>query len=63
MSAAGAPANGLNDDDWDMLLQRIKSGSCTPFLGAGACAGTLPLGADVARKWADRLRVSARRLG
>jgi SIR2-like domain len=53
MSATGVPGNGLNDDDWDMLLLRIKSGSCTPFLGAGACAGTLPLGADIARKWTD----------
>jgi hypothetical protein len=25
---------------------------CTPFIGAGACAGTLPLGSDIARKWA-----------
>lgn len=26
---------------------------CTPFLGAGACAGTLPLGANVAMQWAQ----------
>ncbi len=49
---AGAIAGGLVDDDWELLLQRIKSGSCTPFLGAGACAGTLPLGAEIAEKWA-----------
>jgi len=42
-----------NDDvDWELLLKRIKKGLCTPFLGAGACYGSLPLGADVARNWA-----------
>lgn len=38
--------------DWNRLLSRVGGGSCTPFLGAGACAGTLPLGGDVARRWA-----------
>ncbi|MBN1479974.1 SIR2 family protein [candidate division KSB1 bacterium] len=42
----------LDDRDWNMLLTRIKSGKCTPFLGAGACAGTLPLGSDIAKQWA-----------
>jgi len=42
----------MTDDNWDVLLSRIESGSCTPFLGAGACAGTLPLGGDIARDWA-----------
>jgi hypothetical protein len=45
-------ANGLSDDDWNLLLGRIRSGNCTPFLGAGACAGTLPLGGDIAEQWA-----------
>jgi SIR2-like domain len=45
-------AHGLSEDDWQLLLGRIKSGNCTPFLGAGACAGTLPLGGDVAARWA-----------
>jgi hypothetical protein len=38
--------------DWQRLLARIDESHCTPFLGAGACAGTLPLGGDVARRWA-----------
>jgi hypothetical protein len=42
----------LEDGDWDVLLRRIKDGKCTPFLGAGVNAGVLPLGADIARKWA-----------
>ncbi len=43
----------LDDNDWKTLLGRIKDGKCTPFLGAGACAGTLPTGYDIARKWAN----------
>jgi len=42
----------LEDGDWDILLRRIKDGKCTPFLGAGVNAGLLPLGADIAKKWA-----------
>src|SRR3954451_25247398 len=33
-------------------MRRIASGACTPFLGAGACSRTLPLGSDVAARWA-----------
>ena len=42
----------LPDKTWEILLGRIKERRCTPFLGAGACYGSLPLGADIARKWA-----------
>jgi len=45
-------SNTLGDNDWDLLLRRIKEGKCTPFLGAGTCHGTLPLGGDVAQEWA-----------
>ncbi len=44
--------NGLTDADWDVLLQRIKDKECTPFIGAGACAATLPLASDLATEWA-----------
>ena len=43
----------LEETDWGLLLRRINSGKCTPFLGAGACFGALPLGADIAREWAE----------
>ena len=43
----------MTDDDWDLLMGRIKDGACTPFIGAGAAAGTLPLGGEVAKNWAD----------
>lgn len=44
----------LDKADWERLLQRIDDGKCTPFLGAGAGAGTLPLGQDVAERWAKK---------
>lgn len=44
----------LTETDWGLLLRRIKDGKCTPFLGAGACVGTLPLGSDIARAWAQQ---------
>jgi hypothetical protein len=45
--------NTLEERDWNLLLRRIKAGKCTPFLGAGACFGALPLGGDIAQEWAQ----------
>jgi hypothetical protein len=45
--------SGMTGEDWELLLDRINDGLCTPFLGAGASVGTLPLGAEIARDWAD----------
>jgi hypothetical protein len=42
----------LSDKTWEILLGRIKERRCTPFLGAGACFGSLPLGAEIAKRWA-----------
>ncbi len=42
----------LTDKDWNLLVKAIKNQRCTPFLGAGACFGVLPLGGDIARRWA-----------
>jgi SIR2-like domain len=42
----------LEDSDWLNILKLIKKGKCTPFIGAGACAGVLPLGREIANKWA-----------
>jgi len=44
----------LTNEDWDVLLRRINQGRCTPFLGAGASYGVLPLGGDIAKQWADK---------
>lgn len=43
---------GLSPDDWINLLSAIKLQRCTPFLGAGASAEELPVGGEIARKWA-----------
>ena len=49
-------SNSLEEKDWTLLMQRIKDGKCTPFIGAGACSGALPLGSDVAREWAKKYK-------
>lgn len=41
----------MSDGDWKRLLERIKEGRCTPFLGAGVCSGVFPLGAEIAAQW------------
>jgi hypothetical protein len=43
------------DEEWNSLLEAIKYKQCTPFLGAGACSGTLPTGKAVAREWAEEV--------
>ncbi|OHB67833.1 MAG: hypothetical protein A2Y77_01850 [Planctomycetes bacterium RBG_13_62_9] len=40
--------------DWEDILLSIKYGKCTPFLGAGACVPTLPVGSQIAGEWARR---------
>ncbi len=44
----------LSEEDWDLLITRIRGGLCTPFLGAGVNTGLLPLGATIAGEWADK---------
>jgi hypothetical protein len=46
--------HALTEEQWEVLLKRIKVGKCTPFLGAGACYGTLPLGSDIAKEWSEK---------
>jgi hypothetical protein len=43
--------NSLSESEWTILIERIKGKKCTPFLGAGASYGFLPLGAEIARDW------------
>jgi len=52
-------ARGLTPSVWEpvwgeVLLRSIRDGKCTPFLGAGACHPTLPLGSDIASQWAKK---------
>ena len=46
--------NKLEEKDWERLLQRIKDGKCTPFLGAGVSAGKIPVGSQIANEWAKK---------
>jgi hypothetical protein len=43
----------MDEADWTRLVRQLRDGHCTPFLGAGACAGTLPGGGDLSERWAD----------
>lgn len=42
----------LLDDDWELLLDRVEDDEVLPFLGAGACFGTIATGATIAKEWA-----------
>jgi len=46
----------LAEQDWEILLRRIKKQKCTPFLGAGACFGALPLGSNLAQELAHKYK-------
>jgi hypothetical protein len=48
--------SGLTESDWRDLLETIDEGACTPFLGAGANSGILPLGEDLAKEWATEYK-------
>jgi hypothetical protein len=39
--------------DWKKLIQDIEQGTCTPFIGAGACSGHFPLAGDLAQALAE----------
>jgi hypothetical protein len=43
----------LQEKDWDTLLKRIDYGKCTPFLGAGAAHGVIPVASEIAERWAQ----------
>jgi hypothetical protein len=38
--------------DWDVLIDAVRNGRCTPFVGAGASEPHLPRGAELARQLA-----------
>lgn len=44
----------MDDGDWERLITLLSRGDCTPFLGAGACDGTLPAAAELSRHWAGK---------
>ncbi|MFC4590100.1 SIR2 family NAD-dependent protein deacylase [Sphaerisporangium corydalis] len=44
----------MDESDWRRLTRQLETGECTPFLGAGACHGTLPTGGELSRAWAAK---------
>lgn len=42
----------MDEKLWKLLIKRINDQRCMPFLGAGACVPSLPLGGEVAARWA-----------
>jgi hypothetical protein len=42
----------MDNSDWQHLLRAIKDWRCSPFLGAGISYPFLPLGREIAEKWA-----------
>jgi hypothetical protein len=44
----------MGEAEWDRLLYQLNNGDCTPFLGAGACVGSLPTGRELSRTLARR---------
>lgn len=54
-------SQGLSDDDWDLLVTRIRDEQCLPFLGAGVSvtAGSdpgLPTGAQLSKALAEECK-------
>ncbi|WP_344647886.1 SIR2 family protein [Cryptosporangium japonicum] len=43
----------VQDWDWERLVEQLREGECIPFIGAGACAGSLPTGSALAARYAD----------
>jgi hypothetical protein len=52
----------LSEDDWDTLLRKIDAKECTPFIGAGASVGTVPLASELAEQWAAEYKFPLRDL-
>ena len=43
---------GLEEREWRNLLRHVRTGRCTPVIGAGASAGLVPGAGSLAKKWA-----------
>jgi hypothetical protein len=44
----------VDEADWQRLVKQVRLGDCLPFLGAGACSGTLPTAADLSMHYAEQ---------
>ncbi|MEO3872818.1 SIR2 family protein [Nonomuraea sp. B12E4] len=44
----------MKDSDWARLIDQLRTGDCTPFIGAGAGEGTFLSSTELSRQWAAR---------
>jgi hypothetical protein len=44
----------VDEADWQRLIDQLRRGDCTPFLGAGACVQALPTGTALSNQYAAR---------
>ncbi|MEV1240968.1 SIR2 family NAD-dependent protein deacylase [Nonomuraea sp. NPDC050022] len=44
----------MKESDWARLIDQLRTGDCTPFIGAGASGGNVPSGGELSREWAAR---------
>jgi len=44
----------LEENDWDLLLKRIKKGECTPFLGSEACSENISVSSKIVNEWVSK---------
>lgn len=40
--------------EWDRLIDQLSRGHCVPFIGAGACTGSLPDGRELSKRLAEK---------
>jgi SIR2-like domain len=45
----------LTEDDWELLLERIRNQKCTPFLGAESTGRVMPSRSAIAKRWAEEV--------
>jgi len=50
----------LSDTQWDFIVRRIQGGKVTPFIGAGASAGSIKTAAALAKEWAAKFNYPIR---
>ncbi len=46
----------IRETDWTVLLDKIRRGQCTPFLGAGLSTPQVPLGSELSSRLAEEFR-------
>lgn len=52
MSDDPAKTKILEERDWDILIDRVNKGQCTPIIGPGACEALITEKHEIARTWA-----------